>query len=109
LDTIEVGRVQVSEFTYGLQPMINKTVGLVLHRCLYATTAVVPAHDHVAYVQNLDRVLKHGKQVQVAGTNKVGYVSMNENFTRLQSRNHVGGHPAVGAPDPQIFRPLQRR
>ena len=50
--------MQVREFTYGLQPMINKTVGLVLHRCLYATTAVVPTHDHVAYVQNLDRVLE---------------------------------------------------
>ncbi len=92
--------MQVRQLAYGLQPMIDKTVGLVLHRCPYAATAVVPAHDHVAYVQNLDRVLEHGKQVQVAGVNKVGYVSMNENFTGLQSRNHVGGHSAVGAPDP---------
>ncbi len=77
--------------------MINKTVGLVLHRCLYATTAVVPAHDHVAYVQNLDRVLEHGKQVQVAGMNKVGYFSTKENSTRLQFRNYTSH---------QIFRSI---
>jgi hypothetical protein len=68
------------------------------------TTATVVAHHHdVLDLERIDRILNNGQSVQIGMHHHVGHVAMHKHFTRVEARDLVGRHAAVGAADPQVL------
>ena len=66
----------------------------------------MPDHQDVLHLQYVDRELQHGEVVGVLRRSEIGDVSVNEELTGIEADDLVGGHPAIGAADPQILRRL---
>jgi hypothetical protein len=76
---------------------------------LHAATAVVPADDDVAHLQNIHGELHGGQAVQVGMNDEIGDVPVNEQLAGQQTDNLISRHPAVRAADPQELRRLLPR
>ena len=63
-------------------------------------------HDDMLDLEHIDRELQHREIVGVLGRGEIGDIAVDEQFARLQVDDLVGGHPAVGAADPEILRRL---
>ena len=105
-DCAKLLAVLMKELADRMQPVVHETASFAVYRRAHSATAVVPHHYDVLYLQYIDRELKHGEVVGILGRREVGDISMDEQFTRGEAHNLVGGHPAVGAADPQILRHL---
>lgn len=102
----QFGAVDPAERADTGQPVVDHAVAEILHGCLHATAAVVAADDDVADFKHIDGVLEDGEDVEVGLGDDVGDVAMDENFPRGEAGDLVGGHAAVGATDPEVFRVL---
>lgn len=90
-----------------LQPVIDQPERPATDRGPNAPATVVAAHDDVLHAQLMHRIFDHGEHVQIGRVNEIGDVAMNEHLARLQTRNHIGRHTAVGTAYPKILRLLQ--
>jgi len=73
---------------------------------------VRPAKDEsmlLLHVEDIHRVLQHGEAVEVGVHDDVGHVAVHEHFARVQPRDLVGRHAAVGTADPHVARVLLLR
>jgi hypothetical protein len=88
------------------QPIVNEVeLGAVEHRA-NAAASIVAGDDYVLHSKYIDRVLQHGKAIQIGMDDHVRDVSMHEEFARRQSNDFVCRNAAVGTPYPQIGRRL---
>ena len=87
----------------GMQPMVHQTATLAIDRCADTAAAVVAHHHDVLHLQHIDGELEHGQIVGVLGRGEIGDVAVHEELARIEVHDFVGGHPAVGAADPQIL------
>lgn len=84
-----------------VQPIVVQTVIVIHHGSVHTTTPIVSADNDPAHFENLDRILQHGKAVEVGMHNDICDVSMDKNLTRWQVDDLIGGHASIGAADPQ--------
>ena len=68
-----------------------------------AAAAVVAGDDDVAHPEHLDGVLEDREAVQIRGGDDVAHVAVDEEFAGFEPDDLVGGHPAVGAADPEVL------
>ena len=55
-------------------------------------------------VQEVDTLLQVREQVNIAGVGHVRNIATDEELARIKAQNVIGGHPAVGAANPKMFR-----
>jgi len=83
--------------------VIYETTSSTIH-CRTHATASIMSHDHnVLDPQYVDSKLEHRQIVGISRRREISDVAMNEWLTRIEPYNLVGGHAAVGAPDPEIL------
>ena len=95
--------VLVAEFADWRQPMLYEALLRPVKDCPNATTAIVSAHDDVFDFQRLDRKLQDRHTIEIGWIDEVGNVAMHEDLARLQARNDISRHAAVGTADPKEF------
>src|SRR6516225_6711796 len=90
------------------QPHIKNLFEVMVTHCgLDAATTVMAADDHMVYFKVTDGILQDTEQVYIRMNDQVGNIAVNENLTRLGTRNFIGRNPAVAATDPQELRSLK--
>lgn len=72
-------------------------------------TAIMAANDDVLHAELIYRIFDHGEHVQISRMDKIGDVTMHENFARLQAGDHISWYATIRTADPEIFRALQVR
>jgi len=105
-ERIELQAVTFSGVLDVAKPVVDEAKGSGAPRRRDAATAVVAAHHDVFDTQDVNSVLEHRQAVQVGVNHKVGHVAMDEELTRKEPDDLVGGNSAVGAADPQVARRL---
>ena len=105
-DGIELFGIEAVDIANVPKPVVDQAVVLSIEGGLDAAAAVVAADNDVFHLQHLDGILDNGEAVEVGMNYDVGNVAMHKNFARREVNDFVGGHPAVGAADPEIFRLL---
>ncbi|HTM27268.1 MAG TPA: hypothetical protein VL225_18845 [Vicinamibacterales bacterium] len=103
---VENSLVPFVRLSNGAQPIVNQSEPCALKCRLDTAAAVVSAHDHVAGSEHVDGILQDGQAVQIGLENEIRDVSVYEQLARSQADDFIRGHPAVGAPDPEISRGL---
>lgn len=88
------------------QPVIAQTNPIPPQRSSHAAAAIVSAHDDVAHFQDIHCKLHDRQTVQIGVHHQIGDVAMDEQLSGKKPDNLIGGHPAVGATNPQIARRL---
>ncbi len=88
------------------QPVVQQSVRGVAHGRLDTAAAVVAADDDVLHLEVFHRVVHHAEQVVIGVDHQVGHVTLHEDGARQRVGDFFGGHPAVGAADPQELRVL---
>src|SRR5512135_2942958 len=56
---IELGAMLVVNLADGMEPMVDEATALAIHRGTDAAAAVVPDHENVLHLENVDRKLQH--------------------------------------------------
>jgi hypothetical protein len=84
------------------QPVVDESESCALKGGPHAAASVVAAHDHVANVQHVYRVLQDGQAVQIRVHDEIRDVPVHEQLARRQPDDFIRGNPAVGAADPQV-------
>ena len=77
------------------QPVVDQAELAVLQRSQHAATTIVPAHDDVLDVQNLNRKLNCRKTIEIGVDDNVRYVAMHEHIARHQPDNLIRGYATV--------------
>ncbi len=90
------------------QPIINKAARTLLYRSGDPSTTVMTTNDDVLDLKHVNRILNHGKAVEIRVDHKVGHIAMNKKLARQQPYDFVGRHAAVGTANPEILRTLLR-
>jgi hypothetical protein len=98
--------VRVKDFADRMQPVVDEAAPLAVHSRAHSAAPVMPDHDDVLDPQDVDRELEHGEIVGVLRRREIGDVSVHEQLAGVEVHDFVGGHPAIGAADPQILRRL---
>ncbi len=75
-------------------------------RRLHAAAAVVAAEHHPLHLKVVQGILQDAHDVVVGGVEHVGDIAMDKELAGLATGEHLGGHAAVGAADPQRVGPL---
>src|SRR5207244_6247965 len=71
------------------------------------TAATIVADDNnMLDAQQVDSELDYRQTIEIGVDDDVAHVAMDEQLTRREADNLIGGHTAVGASYPQIFRRL---
>ena len=65
------------------QPILNLAMIFVLHRRPDAPASVMPGHDDMPHVEDLDRELDDCQAVQIAVRDDIGNIAMHEHLTGL--------------------------
>ena len=71
-----------------------------------AATAIVANHQDMFDLQYFDGELQYRQTVKIRVDNHVGHVPVNKKLPRQKIDDLVGGHAAVCATNPQVFRCL---
>ena len=74
------------ELPRGLEPLVHRGAHGVVHGVRHAAAEIVPAHDDVANLEDVDRVLEHAAHVQIGGLHLVGDVAVHEELAGAPSR-----------------------
>ena len=96
----------VADLADGMQPVIDQAAALAVDRRADAAAAVVADDQDVLHLQHVDGELQDGEVVGVLRRREIGDVAVDEELAGIEVDDLVGGHPAVGAADPEIFRRL---
>jgi hypothetical protein len=91
------------------EPVVGEAHARAAHRRLHAAAAVVPDHEDVLHLQDIDRELHDRQTVEIGVNHHVGDVAVDEDVARQQSDDLVGRDATVRAPYPQIGRRLLAR
>lgn len=75
-------------------------------RRLHAAAAVVAAEHHPLHLKVVEGILQDAHDVVVGGVEHVGDIAVDKELAGLTAGEHLGGHAAVGAADPQRVGPL---
>ncbi len=75
-------------------------------RRLHAAAAVVAAEHHPLHLKVVEGILQDAHDVIVGGVEHVGDIAVDKELAGLTAGEHLGGHAAVGAADPQRVGPL---
>ena len=68
--------------------------------------AVVAAEHHPLHLKVVEGILQDAHDVVVGGIEHVGDIAVDKELAGLAAGEHLGGHAAVGAADPQRVGPL---
>src|SRR5258706_16296789 len=83
--------------------MVHETAPFAVDGRTHSTTPVVPYHDDVFHFQHVDCELQHREVVCILRWSEISDISVYEELSRVESHNLVGGHRAVGTPNPQVL------
>ena len=86
--------------------MIHQAAPLAVHGGTHPAAAVMPDHEDMLHPQHIDGELQDREVVGVLGRGEIGDIAVDEELARIEVHDLIGGHPAVGAADPEIFRRL---
>lgn len=75
-------------------------------RRLHPAAAVVAAEHHPLHLKVVEGILQDAHDVVVGGVEHVGDIAVDKELAGLTAGEHLGGHAAVGAADPQRVGPL---
>ena len=106
LDEIKGGTVQSVHVADRTKPLLDQAQVLLLQRRANGTAVVVTGDDDVLHVEVSHGVLEDGVGVEVGGGDLVADVAVHEDLAGTETDDLVGGHAAVGAPDPEELRLL---
>jgi hypothetical protein len=85
------------------EPLIEQTQLPNCHGRLHAPALIMTAYDHVPDLKHFHRILYNAQDIQIAGHNQVGDVSVHEHFARVGAGNFIRRYPTIGAANPQEF------
>ena len=105
---IELRLVLAAELGDAVEPVVQQAELVLLERGLHAAAAIVAAHDDMAHMQPVDRVLQRGEAVEVGHLQLVADAAMVVDLARHEADAFVARHAAVGAADPQHARRMMR-
>ncbi len=74
------------------EPVVDHSMAIVFECCFDSATTVVAADDHMSDFEDIDSVLEHGEHVEICLSDHIGDVAMDEDLTRRESGDLVGGH-----------------
>ena len=94
-----VGGVDIADVA---QPIVDKAELVVFHGGFDSAAAIVAADDDVFDFEDVDGKFEDGEAVEVCIGDKVCDIAMDEEFSRFQADNFIGGNSAVGAADPKV-------
>jgi len=100
VEFIPVGAVEVADAG---EPVVDDPVAEVFEGGDHAAAAVVAADDHMAHLEDIDRVLQDSEQVEIGFGDDIGDIAVDEDFAGCEAGDLVGGHAAVRATDPEVL------
>ena len=100
VEFIAVGAVEAAD---AREPVVDDAVAEVFEGGDHATAAVVAADDHMADLEDIDRVLQDSEQVEIGFGDDIGNIAVDEYFAGCEAGDLVGGHAAIGATDPEVL------
>jgi hypothetical protein len=77
------------------EPVVDQAEWTLLERRDNATAPVMAADNDVLHLQDVDGVLQNAQAVQVGVDDQVGHIPVDEEFSREQADDLVGGDAAV--------------
>src|SRR5580700_6605637 len=108
-DRFELAAVRVENLANRMQPVVDEAAPLAVHGCAHPAAPVMPNHDDVLDLEDVDGELKHRQIVGILGRRQIGDVAVHEQLAGIEADDLVRRNPAVGAADPQILRRLLAR
>lgn len=94
--------VFLAHLLYVAQPVVDQSEPAAAQRRQHAAAAVMPADNDVFHPQHVDGKLHHRQTIQIRMDDEIGNIAMDEQLSRHQADDLIGGHPTVGTADPQI-------
>jgi len=100
------GVAQLADATSQRRGLLRQRQGGQGERRLHAAAAVVAAEHHPLHLKVVEGILQDAHDVIVGGVEHVGDIAVDKELAGLTAGEHLGGHAAVGAADPQRVGPL---
>lgn len=100
------GVAQLADAASQRRGLLRQRQGGQRERRLYAAAAVVAAEHHPLHLKVVEGILQDAHDVVVGGIEHVGDIAVDKELAGLAAGEHLGGHAAVGAADPQRVGPL---
>ena len=88
------------------QPIVTQTEAVATEGGTDAAATVMSTDDDVADLEDIDGELHHRQAIEIGVHDQIGYIAMNKQFTGQESDDFVGGDPAIGTANPEVFRGL---
>ena len=85
------------------EPVVGKSDAIATESGQHAATPIVTADDDMPDLEDIDGELDDRQGVKVGVGDDVGHVAVDENLAGGELDKFLSRHPAVGAPDPEIF------
>ena len=100
------GVAQLADAASQRRGLLRQRQGGQGERRLHAAAAVVAAEHHPLHLKVVEGILQDAHDVVVGGVEHVGDIAVDKELAGLAAGEHLGGHAAVGAADPQRVGPL---
>ena len=100
------GVAQLADAASQRRGLLRQRQGGQGERRLHAAAAVVAAEHHPLHLKVVEGILQDAHDVVVGGIEHVGDIAVDKELAGLAAGEHLGGHAAVGAADPQRVGPL---
>ena len=100
------GVAQLADAASQRRGLLRQRQGGQRERRLHAAAAVVAAEHHSLHLKVVEGILQDAHDVVVGGVEHVGDIAVDKELAGLAAGEHLGGHAAVGAADPQRVGPL---
>ena len=100
------GVAQLADAASQRRGLVRQRQGGQGERRLHAAAAVVAAEHHPLHLKVVEGILQDAHDVVVGGVEHVGDIAVDKELAGLAAGEHLGGHAAVGAADPQRVGPL---
>ena len=100
------GVAQLADATSQRRGLLRQRQSGQGERRLHAAAAVVAAEHHPLHLKVVEGILQDAHDVVVGGVEHIGDIAVDKELAGLATGEHLGGHAAVGAADPQRVGPL---
>ena len=100
------GVAQLADAASQRRGLVRQRQGGQGERRLHPAAAVVAAEHHPLHLKVVEGILQDAHDVVVGGIEHVGDIAVDKELAGLTAGEHLGGHAAVGAADPQRVGPL---
>ena len=101
--------VKPVDVPYAAQSWIHNAEILGHHGCFYTAAIVMTTDDDVFNAKVSDAVIDDGHDIEVDVVDQIGYVAVNERFTRTDAHHLLRRYAAVAASDVQVVGMLLPR